>query len=561
MLNRFSKVGATAFPGDPGRQACSVYEWTCRYPGVRGQFTIPFLSPDDPSGPRIFLVEPLMRSWVKGRRTTFLEDACAFGCKVLAEWEAHAKDEKQEYRLCQHLFRQRDSGHMHITSQFDRVVHFVDFYGGPEPKLVTPGIDASEETVAAVMTNRSGSPHAKAKRLLWDALKPYHHETAHQLDSAKKTRHRPHLPILGLKDVLNAYDVILERERRLTQRGRRTVCLPLDQLPGRSELDLLFTDGWRELPVPWSLSQTIDKVRSALVYSPVDQDSLDLACSDRAVAQRFCDELHNATNCQSSFDKTWARARQHRFLTLVGGTRLVGQERDKMAAQAQCIASWLMWIAHERMARCWGMLMMLAMIDFAMHSDQVPTHEEWWLFRQWHFPQLYLGGLPLDFMGRPQLRWIIPTLHKLWAQGITDPVAYTKVTDLLGLFGASVRNSRDADNQRPPTRQERHGRSADEQRPPTARGGRRATAANDSDVDKKGDKRPSVAVRPRNIDNWDGVPAKSVLSSDAECPECGYDLSVVGPSVYCERCDSFLSISDSGAKFLDTRKETVRCVA
>jgi hypothetical protein len=101
-------------------------------------------------------------------------------------------------------------------------------------------------------------------------------------------------------------------------------------------------------------------------------------------------------------------------------------------------------MAYDRMARCYGALMLLVYVDFCLHGERDPSPEERWRFRQWHFPQLYLAGLPLDFMEKPQLRWIIRGLRKFWDERVMEPARYDTFTDLLGVYGALVRSRRKA---------------------------------------------------------------------------------------------------------------------
>src|SRR5262249_1741552 len=151
------------------------------------------------------------------------------------------------------------------------------------------------------------------------------------------------------------------------------------------------------------------------IYGPVSPNDQVLALQDPEVFKRVANKLWRATTRSTQdFDSWLKNLREHQYLSLVGGTKRRGDARESAAIQALRIYCTLLWMAYERMARCYGTLMMLVYLDFCLHSEQEPTPEEKWLFRQWHFPQLYLAGLPLDYLGKPQLRWIIRTLHALW---------------------------------------------------------------------------------------------------------------------------------------------------
>jgi len=122
-------------------------------------------------------------------------------------------------------------------------------------------------------------------------------------------------------------------------------------------------------------------------------------------------------------------------------------------------------VAYSLMSRCWGALMLLVYVAFYLEGERQAISEEqrWlerWRFRQLHFPQLYLAGLPLDFLGVPQLRWVFPALQRLWANEIIDPECYDTVTDRLGYLGEVARERRKADRERKSAPPEVHGGTA-----------------------------------------------------------------------------------------------------
>jgi len=491
---------------------------------VAGEFTVRFLSPDGDEGPRVYYIEPLIHHWIKDKPTTFVEDACNYGRKILAVFDSQSADAKQDYQRWHTLFRQRNKGHMHIATQFLDPVDFVDFLTASEPELITPGISPSEQLVAAVTQNIGSSQRSRARRLLSGALNPRDNDPlccrAMLQSSGPNAKHRAP----NLRGVLDAYDALFAVGTVALHPGRQHRWLALDMLPDRSDLDVLFTDGWQRLPERWAFSQAIQKVRSALIYCSDWDIPIDLPR-----AKQFMHSLEKRFQGKA-FDQKWKHAREHSFLPFIhGGTRLVGREKEEAALQAQRFACELMWLAYQRMARCWGVLMMLAEIDFGLNNEAVPTAQERWLFRQWHFPQIYLGGLPLGFLGRAQLRWIIRKLHELWGQAITDPARYAEVTDLLWFFGSSVRRRRAADEKRPPATKAKKANPGDklpEEKPPK--------------------RRPAGIKRPQHVDVevWDSIPARDFVSEDVKCPVCHEEASVLGPGLYCEQCDAWLPIAE-----------------
>ena len=87
--------------------------------------------------------------------------------------------------------------------------------------------------------------------------------------------------------------------------------------------------------------------------------------------------------------------------------------------------------------------MFVAWLHFSLEKELDPVESE--LFRQMNLPQVYLGGLPLAFLNRSQLRWISPTLLDNWSNWRFEPEEYDRVTKMLGVFGDLVRNRRYAD--------------------------------------------------------------------------------------------------------------------
>src|SRR5262245_44371770 len=122
MVGRFRRVGDAEFPGG-GHVKCGVYEWSPGDPKKHGAFRIRFLSPDEP-GPRIYYVEPLLRLWVTGRRTCFLERACEYGHRVLTGLEPSSANDRDVYEFHSALFRSRDKGHGRVGRRFNEARDF-----------------------------------------------------------------------------------------------------------------------------------------------------------------------------------------------------------------------------------------------------------------------------------------------------------------------------------------------------------------------------------------------------------------------------------------------------
>jgi hypothetical protein len=497
VADRFVRVGVAPYPAGDGTPQCGVYEWTPGGQKTNRRFKVRFLSPDGEPGPRTFYVESLLNFWLNDEPTRSLEEACAFGYKVLAEIDPPSADDRDIYKLLQALFRNRHEGHARVGQQFGSALDFVDFGPGGYPRLLTPGLgeDAAERAPAAGAT-----VHREADRLLREALGQGGKGTAGKLSGA-------------FPRVLAAYERLLEvpPPPECESDGRASYCFPIDELPGRGKVDLLFTDGLVR-GAPWKGENPTDRVRLSLIYGPVTSEDEKEAVKDPDF-KRFVRKLGEAARTLGgrAFDEWLKNRQQHGYLSLVGGSGLKGTAREEAAARARRFYSLMMWMAYERMARCYGALMLLAYVDFCLAGEGERDPEEKWLFRQWHLPQLYLAALPLDFLGRSQLRWVILALQRLWWGGVDAPECYDQITDLLGVSGALVRERREADRRT----------KAAPARTYTTPAGPEVL----SDLAAKGDYLPPDPVR--------------VLSSP-DCPVCGEKLQ----------------LSDSGTPDLSERSRT-----
>jgi hypothetical protein len=403
------------------------------------------LSPNEP-GPRIYYIEPLLRNWIENKPTRFLEAACAYGYRVLTELEPQRfedKEEQQVYKLCQAIFRNRHRGHAGMRRLFTCAADLVEFDGQGGATIVAPGFDHDQRFPRATA---GGTVHRTARRLLAKAF--------------RRDRSTPRRRRSAFSELIAAYRSQVQQPPVVVDGDSEArFFFPIQTLPGRSDLDWLYTDGLERIASHWRGNDAMAKVRSALISGPVSRQDQALAVRDPVAFRRFVRLLGRATKDRSprEFDDWLAHVREHGYLALVGGTRLRDEEREEAARQAQRIYGALAWLAYERMARCYGALMLMVFADLCLDGDREPDLEEQWQFRQRHFPQLYLAGLPLDFLAKPQLRWVLQSLTERWRNPRLAPETYDEVTDLLGLYGVLARNRREADRRQKDAAQ---GRSA-----------------------------------------------------------------------------------------------------
>ena len=213
----FCRVDTTTDPSDAGK-LCGVYEWRS---GI-GAFTIRFLSPDDdPSGQRTYYVEPLMRAVMSDQTTDFLNRACLMGQKVLTEFDPTTADSPDQFKLLHTLFCHRNEGHVAVGRQFKRPLDFVDFHRNGPCRLIVPGL--GEETLASENQTISSCASQIFRKALTDAGSP------------------PGETTTGKEALLNLLEPWFMGQSKVG--AGQPVCFPWNQQCGRSDFDLVMTDG------------------------------------------------------------------------------------------------------------------------------------------------------------------------------------------------------------------------------------------------------------------------------------------------------------------------------
>ena len=111
------------------------------------------------------------------------------------------------------------------------------------------------------------------------------------------------------------------------------------------------------------------------------------------------------------------------------------------------------WCAYRMMGYCYGALMEVVAEDLEQNEPRL-TELEGLIFRVEHCQIDLLAGLPLDFLGRAQFRWIVDKWHDLLLAVVRNyPLpggrdasdALLKATKRLELFAYLLRERRDAD--------------------------------------------------------------------------------------------------------------------
>ena len=427
MTSRFKCVENGTFLGRL-EIPTQIYEWQMPEPNRFGDFQVRLVVPLD-GYPRRFYVEPVLRAAVDPiGQAAFLGRACEHGYKILRELEEHDASIATAYGMYAAVFRNRHAGHLRIARKFASSQDFVDFSGANgQPSLILPGLGDGDLTGNFDShRHRSVTAHHMLKSAIAGAT-----------DGELKTA-----------SVIRFFQSTICEELRTgaANNAASRITLGLNKLPHRSDIDLLFANGVVRNSVDFNWPATMAAARQSLIGGPcsnADFGRVDLdAYSDctARVVKRYQERT------PSQFDQWLLNVREHRFLQLIkGGIRLQSYEREQAETVGRAMFCMLLWDSYQHMARCYGSLMLLIWLHLAMDEEMGTDLIEEEIFKRFHLPQMYLGGLPLDFLTPHQLPWIIGPLQQLWSECRFDAESYDPITKLLAVFGVLVRDRRAAD--------------------------------------------------------------------------------------------------------------------
>lgn len=424
MRCRFEKVGTTSLGSAPPIP-CDVYD--CAFGGsdARPLFHVHFLCPEDPGRVPTYYPEPLLRSWRSGKPTDFLDRACASGRKILRLLDPDEAKYDAQYKLAAALFRNRYRGRIRPKRWFNSPIDFVDFSGDSQATIILPGFGGGACTPAS----HYSTPKQRANHFIRQALGPV-------LGMSEAG---------GFPEIRDAYEWLVEDEQAASRGTDTYYDVPPQLFPLGSELDHFFTEGFGRTK-PWKQRQVELMVMASLFCAP-EFDSEEPDKADLIMAVETLSNALNKHKRQSDFDAWLKNVREHKYLELCHSRSLKGNERQAAAQRANRIWRHLLWRSYQLMGRCYGALMMCAYLAFCLEKQGI-TDEERSMFRHWHYRQVCLGGLPVDFLERYQLRWIAPMLRRYWHEGSLDVAQYDCVSHMLGLVGQFTHDRRLADRTR-----------------------------------------------------------------------------------------------------------------
>jgi hypothetical protein len=222
------------------------------------------------------------------------------------------------------------------------------------------------------------------------------------------------------------------------------------QLTPCNEIEDFLVEGGDRFPGSLSWVQARSIASSSLIAGfELDNDSK-VATQNLEQYEYFCRRLVESFRDRGpeSFDR-WLRLESGKgFVRLLPGHKKMGAEaRGEAKALTRRFYLLQLWKAYQVMSRCVGALMRIIWLDFCKDQALNPTTVEKQLFSQMHMPQFFLGGLPLAFLGGPQIGWIVRPLLNFWRQEEFGPRGYDALTKLFWIYADLGARRRETDRE------------------------------------------------------------------------------------------------------------------
>ena len=442
----FQRVGDTVFPDAEPVIPCGLYEWRGTIPNATGEFSIRFICPEGETGIRQFFVEPILGAWVekdKIRREesdAFLARACEVGYEIVAALNDHSREQRQAYRLAAWLFRNRNVGHMAVTREFKDAADFVDLSNPSNPVLLLPGLGVNQTERRWAGSEARGT----ARQLLGEAVGKLRERMAAQGEKLPQVT-------LNFSGVLDLFDRLLGRE----DPGQATNPTPLVCIDGQENQFILPLLG--AVDPQTDFGRIEGTVADCLIYGPAGfSDNLGVLAAHpeerEYLVRQLSQKLLEPGMTPEKLDAWLTRVTNDGYLQLIeGGRKLAEEDREEARELASQMMGAMTWCAYRMMGYCYGALMEIVAEDLEQNGL---TELEGLIFRVEHCQIDLLAGLPLDFLGRAQFRWIVDKWHDLLVAVVRNyPLpgghdasdAVLEATTRLELFAYLLRQRRDAD--------------------------------------------------------------------------------------------------------------------
>jgi hypothetical protein len=224
---------------------------------------------------------------------------------------------------------------------------------------------------------------------------------------------------------------------------------PIDRMAGRHPFDPFLAPSTEGALDEDQLRLICRAVGPAVVAGLDVNGDGRLAEEEAASYQHLCRRLKGVLAKRGgpgTFDE-WLRVEQQKgFLRLVPGWR--GADRGARRDLALRLYRWRLWRAVTDASRCYGAAMTTAAMNLAEHPEAALTPEEYRLFVGAHCCRAELAGLPLAFLPRGAVQWILAPQLARWNDEVGSRVwAGGRLASLLGTFAHTARLRRAADRQ------------------------------------------------------------------------------------------------------------------
>ena len=546
MSGQFQRIGNTVFPGAEPEIPCGLYEWRWTISEEIGEFSIRFICPEGAGQLRQYFVEPVLGAWAKKNEKkreesdAFLARACEVGYEIVAALNDHGPEQRHAYRLAALLFRNRNVGHMAVTREFKAAADFFDFSNPKNPVLLLPGLGVNQTERQWAGTEAPGT----SRQWLGEAVGKLREEMAAQGEELPQVT-------LNFPGVLDVLDRLFSRE--VPKEASNPT--PLVCIDGRESEFILPLLGPQT-----DFGRIEGTIADCLIYGPTEfSENLGVLAAHPEqrgyLVRQLAQKLLEPGATPEKLDAWLKRVKSDGYLQLIEGGRNIEDEDDR--EEARELASQMMgamtWCAYRMMGYCYGALMEVVAEDLEQNGL---TELEGLIFRVEHCQIDLLAGLPLDFLGRAQLRWIVDKWQDLLLAVVRNypqpggrdaSDALLKATMRLELFAYLLRQRRDADRRT-------------KQTPVRSIDGLIRKPRNEFHWDYIRRKGVGLSTHPKEIEDpkTEPVPAAIARTDTAaityrtsmSCPICGskirvdkyidrHDPTQIQLWGYCGRCDTF----------------------
>ena len=405
MSGQFQRIGDTVFPGAEPDIPCGLYEWRGTIPNATGEISIRLICPEGGAGIRQYFVEPVLRAWVnkdKRRREesdAFLARACEVGYEIVAALNDHGAEQRQAYRLAAWLFRNRNVGHMAVTREFKSAADFFDLSNPSNPVLLLPGLGINQTGRRWAGSETRGT----ARQLLGEAVGKLRERMAAEGEELPEVT-------LNFSGVLDLFDRLLSREGP-RQAPNPTPLVCIDDNESQFILPLLGTADPQT-----DFGRIEGTVSDCLIYGPTGfAENLGVLAAHpeerEYLVTQLSQKLLDPNMTPERLDAWLTRVKNDGYLQLIeGGRQLAEEDREEARELASQMMGAMAWCACRMMGYCYGALMEVVAEDLEQNEPRL-TELEGLIFRVEHCQIDLLAGLPLDFLGRAQFRWIVDKWH------------------------------------------------------------------------------------------------------------------------------------------------------